>query len=72
MGAVGSEVLRARNPKLIEKVESAAKNLVDSVCSRGSTAPDDAASKRADEPPADADEKVAEQPAPEATEEESA
>jgi len=36
MGMVGSEVLRAKKPKLIGKVEAAAKQLVDSMYSEGS------------------------------------
>ena len=31
LGAAGTEVLRARKPELVEKVEDAAKRLVDSV-----------------------------------------
>ena len=36
IGAMGSEVLRAKRPKLIGKVEGAAKHFVDSICSAGS------------------------------------
>jgi hypothetical protein len=36
MGMVGSEVLRAKKPKLISRVEGAAKKLVDSMYSEGS------------------------------------
>ena len=32
LGAAGTEVLRAKRPEIIEKIESAAKRFVDSVC----------------------------------------
>ena len=33
LGAAGVEILRAKKPELIEKIEDAAKRFVDSVCS---------------------------------------
>jgi len=32
LGAAGVEVLRAKSPEIIEKIEDAAKRFVDSVC----------------------------------------
>ena len=32
LGAAGVEVLRAKNPEIIKKIEDAAKRFVDSVC----------------------------------------
>jgi hypothetical protein len=32
IGAVGTEILRANKPEVIEKIEDAAKNFVDSLC----------------------------------------
>jgi len=32
LGAVGSEILRATRPKLVQKVEDAARHFADSVC----------------------------------------
>ena len=45
MGVVGSEVLRAKKPKLIRKVEGAAKHFVDSMYSEGSDNEDAAEDK---------------------------
>lgn len=33
LGAAGTEILRASKPKLVEKVEDAARRFVDSLCS---------------------------------------
>ncbi len=33
LGAAGTEFLRAKKPELVEKVENAARRLVDSLCS---------------------------------------
>ena len=38
IGAVGSEILRATSPRLVQKVEHAAKRVADSVCSSHSDA----------------------------------
>ena len=36
LGAIGSETLRAKRPDLVDKVQRAAKNVADSICSRES------------------------------------
>jgi hypothetical protein len=59
LGAAGSEVLRARKPELIEKVEDAAKRLVDSVFPCGSTDQEDDSPQEADEEAVDEDEEEA-------------
>ncbi|MHC4172414.1 MAG: hypothetical protein ACYTBX_03275 [Planctomycetota bacterium] len=33
LGAVGTEILRAKRPELVEKIEDAARRYVDSLCS---------------------------------------
>ncbi len=53
LGAVGSEVLRASKPELVEKVEDAARRFVDCLCPSKST---DQASDSAQEAAEKADE----------------
>jgi len=49
VGAVGSEILRATQPKLVKKVEDAAKRFADSVCPSDADAGQTGESHRSDD-----------------------